>query len=77
MDCRRHLHLQFRFSFVNRYGYAQLWCGYNCSNNWPYSISGTLTITSKLGNIISGNFNAVLDDTNRTISGSFTNLSIQ
>lgn len=46
-------------------------------NNWPYSVSGTLTITSKSGNIISGNFNATLNGTNGTISGSFTNLSIQ
>lgn len=46
-------------------------------NNWPYSLSGTLTITSKSGNIINGNFNATLNGTNGTISGSFTNLSIQ
>jgi hypothetical protein len=46
-------------------------------NNWPYSVSGTLNITYKSGNIISGNFNATLNGTNGTISGSFTNLSIQ
>ncbi len=46
-------------------------------NNWPYSVSGTLNITYKSGNIISGNFNAVLNGTNGTISGTFTNLSIQ
>lgn len=46
-------------------------------NNWPYSVSGSLIISSKSGNIISGNFNAVLNGTNGTISGTFTNLSIQ
>lgn len=46
-------------------------------NNWPYSVSGMLKITSRSGNIISGNFNAVLNGTNGTISGTFTNLSIQ